>query len=470
MHGAGRLMAWSSIPFNAALLANADETTLHSETAGLENAYVGDAQQITRFPGLVPFASIGSGRVYLTDWQNDLIALTSAGQVWRIDPAGKPENVTDFALTGGRRPTVAKTETALLAASGGPILAFDGYKTRPLSSQAPLTTHIGYVARQVVAIEPQSGRFSYSDPGQPDVWNPLSVFSAEGKPDGLTALWVTEFGELLACGPDSIEQYDASGSADAPFARRYVAGDGISAPYTLVNEDNATWGLNRTHEFVRLSGQTTTPKSQAVQAQLEAIDDFTEAWATRMRVFGQRFILVQFPHATNAYGTAGVTLLYDVRHDRWSSLYGWDAGQIAPARWPGWSYATLWGRHFIGGEGVIWELKADAADWDGVQQRVRIRTGHLAPRPEAFRIDNVRLRLRRGDRASGATPGLLSVRANKDNRGFGRWKRLPMGVAGDRTLNMQLGAFGWAETIQFELEITDGVPLQLSDMAWDVGG
>ncbi len=464
---------WTPIPFNADWLANADETALKADTAGLENAYVGDAGQVTRFPGLKPFASVGAGRVYLTDWQNDLIALTASGQVWRVDPSGAAADVTDFALTGGRRPTVAKTETALLAAAGGPILAFDGYRSRPLSAQAPMTTHIGYVARQVVAIEPQSGRFSFSDPGQPDVWNPLSVFSAEGKPSGLTALWVTEFGELLACGPDSIEQYDPAPNASAPFARRYVAGDGISAPYTLVNEDNAVWGLNRSHEFVRLSGQITIPRSFAVQAQLEAIDDYTDAWATRMRLFGQRFILVQFPHATSAYGTPGVTLLYDVRHNRWSSLYGWDPNQGLPARWPGWSYAPLWGRHFVGGEGAIYELDPAVASWAGQPQRVRLRTGHLGQDGGEFRINNMRLRLRRGDGAAGAAsgglPGCLSVRANKDNRGFGRWKRLSLGAVGERALVMQLGALGWANTVQLELELTDPVPLQLSDLAWDIG-
>jgi hypothetical protein len=92
--------------------------------------------------------------------------------------------------------------------------------------------------------------------------------------------------------------------ADLPFFRRWLAGEGIKAPYTITWEDNAAWLVNQKSEFIRLQGQLGQVQSFAIQQNLERIDDWSEAWMVRLPIAGQRFILLQAPHATNAYGTA----------------------------------------------------------------------------------------------------------------------------------------------------------------------
>src|SRR5207253_2763042 len=160
------------------------------------------------------------------------------------------------------------------------------------------------------------GRFFHTAPGVSSSWNPLDVFTAEGKPDDLNALLVTQFREVLMCGEDSIEQFERTQSGDRPFFRRWASGDGLAFPYTLVEADQGVWGVNKKREFVRFSGQTYQQRSDDVGAVLMAIDDWTDAWASALIVDGQKYILLQAPRAATPYGTRGLTLLYDYRARR----------------------------------------------------------------------------------------------------------------------------------------------------------
>jgi hypothetical protein len=310
-------MAWLPVPLDAALNENLDEDVIRGTNAVLENGYVNEGKGISRFPGLTVFATLPSpDAVVLDDWRNDLIAVTTGGQVFRVSEAGVASDVTGAAVTGGGRAVTAKTDTELLMAAGGPIISYSGGATTLLSADAPDSTHVGYISGYVVAIEPNSGRFYHSQPGEYGTWNPLDVFSAEGRPDTINALLVTPFNELLLFGPGSVEQFEPSPYGTAPFFRRWSVAGGIHAPYTLCSVDNGTWGVDDHFEFVRLVGQTTTPHSGPVQRTIEDISDWSGAWASEIAHAGQRFIVLQAPNALNRYGTSGLTLLYDYRRKR----------------------------------------------------------------------------------------------------------------------------------------------------------
>lgn len=65
-------------------------------------------------------------------------------------------------------------------------------------------------------------------------------------------------------------------------------------------------------------------------------------------------------------------------------------------------------------------------------------------------------------------PGTVSIRANKDNKGWGRLKRCDIGKAGDSVMHKQLGAFGKCISVQFEIQMTDDLPLELVALEWKV--
>lgn len=455
--------AWTAIPLDAKWFSNVQETSLTKAHAAVENCFLTEANGVSRFPGLKNFVNLpGEERVFLHDFRDDLIAVTGAGRMYRMDKDGNVEDVTQVPISGGRRPTFTETDEYLAVAAGGPIIAFDGQKTTVLSENAPLASHLGSVDNYLLAAEINSDRFQYSNAGAPRQWSSLDTFAASGSPDPVNALLVTDFREVIVGGPRSIEQYERLTTGDPPFFRRWSVGGGILAPYTMIFEDNAVWAVNQKYEFSRYSGQTGKSVSDDIGRSLEKVDDWTDAWATSLLIEGQKFILLAIPHATNPYGTKGLTLLLDYRQSKWLSLYGWITSDGIPARWPGWSYRPLWKRHFVGGEGKIFEL-TDSTYWHaGEKARMLIRT---APMSElgSVRIDAIRMRLKRGI-GTNTAESYIRLRAARDGKPFGNWVRKGFGKAGQRDMYIEFGGFGCATVWQFEIEVTDDCDTQLVKM------
>lgn len=452
-------MAWQEIPLGK-LFLNIKEAALTRASAAVENCYQNEAGGFSRFPGMDTFLDFGGvAPVYLFDWRDDLIAVTGHGKFYRITPEGVAEDCTGVVISGGKRPVFDKTTNELVVAAGAQIIAFAGDQTEILSDDAPLSTHVQYLDGYLIAAEAGSGRFFHSDPLDYRVWDPLSVFTAEAKPDNINSLMVTPFRELIIGGVDSTEQYERLASGDTPFFRRWAVGDGVLEPYSMTFADNSTWALNRDREFVRFSGQITQSAGDDIGATLEGIDDISDAWAAPILTQGQKFILLQLPNATNIYDTKGITLLYDYRQKKWNSLFGWDADVGVPAAWPGVSHHQLWGRHFIGGAGKIYELKGTVYQNAGQTQRVLIRTAHFDQAGEV-RIDNVRLRVKRGVGSHTVDPA-IRLRVTRDNSRTTVWRSKGLGLTGDTYQNIEFGGMGIGHSFQVEIDMTDAAEFEL---------
>lgn len=452
---------WKPLPFSAKLLTNVKEAVLTNRGAAAENCFANDVGGFSRFPGLKDFSTLtGENPTYLHEWQGNLIGVTS-GLVYRVNKAGVAENVTDTPVAGGQRVSFARTDDELMMAAGAQIVRLAAARTEVLSEDAPLSTHVGYLDGFAIAIERGSGRFAHSETGEFRSWDPLDTFAASGKPDDLNAMLVTGFRELILTGVESIEQFERLTSGTLPFFRRWAVGEGIVAPYTLVDIDNGVWGINKRYEFARFSGQTSRPASDDIGRTLEGVNDWTDAWAAEILIAGQKFIVLQIPHALNPYGTSGITALLDYRLSRWCTLYGWDVDQAQPVRWPGWSYYPMWGRHFVGGNGRIYELDEEVFSNAGEVQRVLGRTGHYEL--GEISIDNVRMRLKRGVAAgpNDAQPEIW-LRCLKDNKTLTRWKKKGLGLAGRNTMYVEFGPMGSIDgTAQFEWMCTASCELEM---------
>lgn len=458
---------WARMPFKEGLFANADESILRVAPAAVENAYANQAGGFSRFPGHRIVQSLPrQGRVYVApeEWRGFQIIATEAGRVYRRGRDGSLQDVTGVPLSGGRRPVFAATEEEMVIAAGGPLIRLASDRTEQLSDNAPDSSHVAYVDGYLVAIEPGSGRFWYSEPGQGRVWRDLSVFTAEAKPDDLLACAVTPYRELLLAGPQSIEQFERLNNGSQPFFRRWATGEGLAHPYTLVCDVTGNWGVNGKTEFVRFQAQVSREQSADIAMSLEAVRDWTDAWAAPLSVAGQRFVVLQAPRARTYYDTEGATFLLDYRTKKWSLLYGWDAARGLPARWPAWSVGRAWDRTFLGVEDGIAEVSRDFFDSAGETARCLFRSAHVSDFGPS-RIDNMRVRIKRGVGAvEGVEPQLL-VRMIRDNKRPTRWKAKGLGLAGDSEMTVYLGGFGNAETWQMEVACTDPVAVEFVE-AW----
>lgn len=452
---------WVPIALTEKLFLNAKDVMLTRGSAALENAYQNELGGISRFPGLAPFTSLGgNAATYLHEWKGDLVAVSSS-RVWRIPQNGVATEVTGVPVAGAGRVIFDRTPNELLMAAGGQIIRLASDKTEVLSPDAPLSTHVGYLGGYAVAIEANTGLFYNSAANNFRTWNPIDVFAADSRPDFLNAMLITPYQEMLLSGPDSLEQFDrlAPGSS-TPFARRWGIGVGVYAPYTLTFIDNTAWCVNSYREFVRVSAQSALPVSDDIRGNvLEPADNWEGAWAAPVLLAGQKFVLLQLPLATNTYGTKGITLLYNYRQQKWFSLFGWDESQHIPTGWAGTSYYSLWGRHFVGGQGAVYELKSDAYQNVGKIQRVVWRSGHLDE--GEVRIDNLSLRLKRGLANSNSGQSLISVRVLLGNRNWTKWRRQDLGRFGETEMWVDFGMIGPASTFQIEIDMTDAAEFEL---------
>lgn len=453
-------MAWKDVPLSDGLFSNVNEAVLSKGSASLENGFVNELGGISRFPGIKDFIDLpGNAPTYLWEWQKDLIAVSNS-RIYRIDDSGNATDVTGVPVSGDGRVIFDRTPNELVMAAGGQIIRLGAAKSEILSEDAPMSTHIGYIEGRLLAAERGTGNFLYCLASDYRSWNPIDILAAEIKPDPINCLYITPYREIIVCGIDSVEQFDPLNDVNTPFARRWGVAEGLSEPYAFAFVDNAVWMLNRNREVVRASGQVSQSTADAVGMTLEKIDDWSMAWMCGMLIKGQKFLFLQAPNATNVYGTKGVTALFDYRQKKWFNLYGWDGLLGTPVRWPGWSYYRLWDRHFIGGNGRIYELDTQVYSNAELAQRVLLRTGHFDKFGE-IRVDNVRLRLKRGVVTSNDPTPTISLRCIKDNKHATRWHRKSLGLAGDREMYVNFGAMGCAYTWQFEIDMTDAADMEV---------
>lgn len=455
---------WADIDFSKQMYASADEAILTNAVATIENATANPAGGMSRFPGLRSFVSFAGGRTYLKSWNGDLYAATDQGKLWRISRTGVATDVTGVPISGGQRVVMDATDDRLLLAAGGPILQLLGRRTEVLSRDAPESTHVVHVDGYVIAIERWSQRFYHCAPGEYDQWDPLDVFSANAKSDALTAAIVTPYRELLLAGEESVEQFERLPNGSQPFSRRWSTGEGVAYPYTLTSDKTGTYGVNPRHEFVRFAGQVSQEQGEPVGLVLSKIDDWSDAWAQSITMFGDPYVVLQAPNATSqAYQTKGVTLLMNQRDRRWAFLYGFDRDRGVPSRYPAWSFASIWGRTFAGIAGGVAEVDTDTFDFLGEPAPFVVRSGHV-DKFGPSRVDDLRIRIKRGVGQTGSRAPQIGLRVNRDNRGFGPFQWRPLGTEGQREMVIYFGGQGSAHTWQWEMRVTDPVDVQFVGM------
>jgi len=462
-------MAWKDVPLDPDLLLNVADAALRRDHSAIENCYRNDVGGLTRFPGLKRTYETSQGRQYLFAFRGDMFSVTSQGQVWRIGRDGTMTNVTGVVVAGPYRPIHAVTEDEIIWAKGARMIRYAGNKTEVLSNEAPNgATHVAFFKGYVLANDPNSGRFYLSSPGQYRVWDPLDVFTAESKSDNLTAMIVTPRNELLMAGDKSIERWEAFASGEQPFFQRGTSPEGLYAPYTLNATSEGNFGINESGEFVQFLDSYTVDISDRVQTGLAGITDWSDAWSTEIRFGGEKWHLVQAPNAENDYGTMGVTLVYDIRRKKWFQLYDWNETEGLPSRWPGWSHLKIWGRHFVGGDGVIYELLSSWRKNDTTVQRMRILTAHYDEVGGQIEVQQCRLRLVRGRMdVNAAVAPRIFVRVNRNAQGLSGPIERSLGAAGKTHQLVELGTLGSADTFQFEFLITDDVPVDMVKLEID---
>lgn len=183
-------------------------------------------------------------------------------------------------------------------------------------SAIPRSTHVVFLDGRFVFNKVNTGQFHWSDLYSTNV-NALSYATAESTPDNITAIIKANPSELWLFGPQSVERYYGTGSANAPYSR--LSGGamafGCLSPDSIVALSTGVIWLG-VSEFggnqIVMSGGGIPERisTHALEEEIASFSKTTDAMAYAYQMEGHVFYVITFP-------SANVTFCYDVSTGLW---------------------------------------------------------------------------------------------------------------------------------------------------------
>ena len=296
-------------------------------------------------PGLVEFASLGTGEVRGTHVMGSYLYAVRGNTVYRVDSAGTATAMTGT-LDTSLYPVMMKNNGTQIMIVDQPFesIRAAGYilsgttVTKITDSDFIIPSSLTYQDGYFIVSEQDSGRFFLSDSYDGTSWNSLMYATAEGDPDNLLAV-VSANRELWLIGKTSYEVWYNSGNT-VPFDRVDGAFNriGIIAPYSAAEHQGLVAWLDN-YRFVRMSSGYQAEKISTVQVdyQLAQYTTVSDAVGFIYSQEGHTFYVLTFP-------TEGKTWVYDNSTKYWHTR----ASTNLDARHRANCYALFEGMHIVG--------------------------------------------------------------------------------------------------------------------------
>jgi hypothetical protein len=294
--------------------------------AGKEPAF------LQRAPGLRLLATLGTGPVRGL-WQFGGFGYAVSGNtLYKITSSWTSTALGTVAGTGPV--SMADNGTQLFIAANGPSYIYNASTNvfGPITDpDFPGAVTVGYL----------DGYFVFNEPNSQKIWvtslldgtqiDPLDFASAEGSPDGLLSILVSNR-EVWLFGTNSAEVWYDAGTADFPLQRIQGAFNeiGCAATYSVAKMDNGIFWLGadaRGRGMVyRANGyQAQRISTHAVEWHIQQYGNLSDAIGYTYQQDGHSFYVLIFPQADT-------TWVYDVATQAWHERAGWDNGEFTRHR------------------------------------------------------------------------------------------------------------------------------------------
>lgn len=310
-----------------------------------------------------------------------------------------------------------------------------------------------YLGGYFTAVQDGTNRFYWSASQDGRTWDGLDFAAAESSPDNLLDAYVVS-DSLWLMGEESVEAWQLTGDADAPFARieGMLLKKGIIETGCATDADNTLFWWGHDHFVYR-----------AAQGAPQAVsEEWLAAIMARSATRGM-FSYTEDGKVLVCVRTDEGTFVLDVALGKWSEFgtYGRTGWRVAHAASP--SGNLVFGDDT---DGTLWEF--DTANWDDGSTLER---GFSA----AFSLPGGTVIGHRlcvvGN--SGDTPVLtgqgsdpqLEVRASRDNaKTWGAWRTTGLGAQGRYRQRIEIRRWGLFDTAGgiFHFRVTDPVPFRAS--------
>lgn len=419
----------------------------------------------------------------LEEWKGYLIIVTESAtgvrRLWAVNSSA-PDNASPLSdasdsttlLGDYKRPVFAQGSTYVYVTGGGNVVYWGPSMVRAATlSSSPLCTHIAATGQRLVAnTSVNLNYYQWSDIGEGawSTWPAANVADADARPDAVVGIY-ENISETFVFGTSTLQVFTTGSDPTYPFDVISTINTGLGAPYAVVRLDETFAFLDNSRRIVISDGRSIKDISQAIHYSLRSMADVSDAFGWREERSSQSLLCWCFP-------TAGVTWVYDMKADRWtqrafySSPFQTNFPALCAANWSARGFYVF--GHSSGGlyrlsEGTV----SDQGSAPIVCERTTGWTDHgLQGRKRSLRV---RCTLRRGTAAINATPGMIEVRVQNDDRPWGEWKQISIGGPSDykNRVDLFFGGVFSRRRYQIRYTNTDATALvSVSDELMEVSG
>ena len=465
------------LPIFESIMKGVDGIELNDENFSLIDGYRtlngGTTNRFGSKKKFVASTATGFGFDAMFYWaEKDCVIAVGGGEVYQLTYVSNTPVITSLTagtpLLGQNTPTSITVDgTNFYAANGGQIVwgPIGGTPAYIADPDAPTAvSHVEFLDGYILAINPSTNRFYWSDVNAGTSWNSLSFASAAGSPDLLCSLKVLNR-EIYLFGQRSIEIWENDGST--PFAR--IPGgfiqSGCAAPYAVLQDENSLYWIDENRRLVRFAGKQVERLSTKFDRELQGLSSVSDGVAMKIQIDGYVFFVFTFKKANR-------TLVFNQTTNDWCEFGKWSYTEAAYDRWIGncYAYAEKWGLHLIGRRDslAISEVSRDFATDDTDTIRLARVTGHIDHGTSQIKQCNeVRFRAKRGTGLSARTPKLM-IRYKTDNMAWSNIKEFSLGNIGEYSLVLRDLRRNQYRTKQYEFTATDAVDVVFSQAEEDI--
>ena len=337
-----------------------------------------------------------------------------------------------------------------------------------LIANMPTTvTHVGYLDSYALMNSVGANYFQFSNVTDVSTWTASDLASAAGSEDNITALAIFNR-RIYLFGRQSIEIWENDGVT--PFSRvsgGFIEG-GTVAPYSVVTANQSVFWLDATRRFATFSGSDVSYLTSPFDKELSSLPFVRDAQGYSCFINGDVFIFWDFPSAQKTY-------CVKLRGDNltWSQVGRWNGDVFLGSSVTGWTSVPEAGITLCYNKGgsTLYALNPESRvdGPTGVPLRFARVTGHLDFGTHKRKLaKSMLIRLKRGHGTTTTTP--YAVLRWRDN-GEGPWtgeRHIDLGRQGEREITAKLPRMGVFRTRQFELAVTDSVPVNIVSAEMDL--
>lgn len=295
-------------------------------------------------PGLLPFASCGTGPIRGFNYMNGIAYVVSGPRLYSVTSAGVATDIGgSIAGTGAVSMSNNGTQVSVVNGVNGFIWsATGGFQVITDANFHPASTTTFF---DNYFVFPWDGTNKFFISGSLDgtSYNGADFASAEVSSDFVLSI-VNQQENLLIFGEKTIESWYDAGAVNFPFQRTgsSTMERGCAAKLTPIKEDNSVFFLGDDLMFYRMNGiQLQRVSTHAIEQAWQSYSTVSDAYTFSYTFEGHKFVNIVFP-------TANASWVMDIATGFWHERESWDINNNSYGRWRGNCCLTAFGKVLIG--------------------------------------------------------------------------------------------------------------------------